>query len=240
MTHVLLVEESTQVLSNSTSSKPEDISVYDPNAPIRPILVHNHSPSVSHRPIVLPPDNFIPVLNADSTLTLPPPHELSQPVLATTPGASFEISTRGRESSRPTEAGPSAQRRYAPPRATSVGSPQSTRLSQLDLVSPPPYRQEARSERQREKMRQRASTVTAASQPSIERVERWREHSGDYTPAESPTPKRDAPDPNRIIPKNDIQVRFSCLACIAESQYTYSPVLASNFDGSAFPCNLPK
>ncbi|KAF9522961.1 hypothetical protein CPB83DRAFT_70442 [Crepidotus variabilis] len=216
-TTVPLRVPSTQPPLASVSSQPEDISVQEPTAPIKPISIYNHSPSASHRSIVLP-DNYIPTLNADSTITLPPPHDFSQPILtATAPEPTRPSSTRGRLSTRPEEAGPSSSsrlghrsdRRYPPPtRATSVGSPQSTHISELDLVSPPRHRPDARSERQREKMRQRASTVTAAPPPTHERVERWRDLSRGYgrptTPA-SPTPRREAPDPNRIIPKNDIE-----------------------------------
>jgi len=40
----------------------------------------NQSPVPSRRSIVLPPDNYIPVLNADATISLPPPHELAMPL----------------------------------------------------------------------------------------------------------------------------------------------------------------
>lgn len=42
--------------------------------------IPNKSPAASRRSIPLPPDNYIPILNPDSTITLPPPHELSIPV----------------------------------------------------------------------------------------------------------------------------------------------------------------
>jgi len=40
----------------------------------------NQSPVASRRSVVLPPDNYIPVLNADATISLPPPHELAMPL----------------------------------------------------------------------------------------------------------------------------------------------------------------
>ncbi|KAJ3500998.1 hypothetical protein NLJ89_g9539 [Agrocybe chaxingu] len=67
-----------------SNSRPETIDVND-NTPIRPISVHNHSPSVIHRPIVLPPDNYIPTMGANSMISLPPPHELSLPVAPEAP-----------------------------------------------------------------------------------------------------------------------------------------------------------
>jgi hypothetical protein len=42
--------------------------------------VRNQSPVASRRSVVLPPDNYIPILNADATITLPPPHELNMPL----------------------------------------------------------------------------------------------------------------------------------------------------------------
>jgi len=46
--------------------------------------IPNKSPAASRRSIHLP-DNYIPTLNPDSTITLPPPHELSIPVLPEVP-----------------------------------------------------------------------------------------------------------------------------------------------------------
>ncbi|KAF9463444.1 hypothetical protein BDZ94DRAFT_1321786 [Collybia nuda] len=42
-----------------------------------PSLARSHR---SHRSVVFPPDGYIPTLGPDSLITLPPPHELSQPV----------------------------------------------------------------------------------------------------------------------------------------------------------------
>ncbi|CAA7261091.1 unnamed protein product [Cyclocybe aegerita] len=69
---------------NRSNSRPETIDVND-NTPIRPISVHNHSPSVVHRPITLPPDNYIPTMGPNSMISLPPPHELSLPVAPEAP-----------------------------------------------------------------------------------------------------------------------------------------------------------
>lgn len=65
--------------------RPERISIQpqpsgDPNGPIHPVPVWNYSPSVFHERITLPPDNYIPTMDANSVINLPPPHELSYPV----------------------------------------------------------------------------------------------------------------------------------------------------------------
>lgn len=60
--------------------------------PIRPISIRNHSPTVSHRSFKLPPDGYIPTLDANSVIMLPPPHELSIPV-PPTPKPSASVTT---------------------------------------------------------------------------------------------------------------------------------------------------
>ncbi|KAF8872611.1 hypothetical protein CPB84DRAFT_1799127, partial [Gymnopilus junonius] len=67
------------------SKHPETINVQDPNAPIHPVSIRNMTPSIRHERIVLPPDNYIPTMGPDSLITLPPPHELSQPVAPEAP-----------------------------------------------------------------------------------------------------------------------------------------------------------
>ena len=64
----------------SVSSRPEEITIQNATARPRSMSVRNQSPVASRRSVVLPPDNYIPVLNADATITLPPPHELNMPL----------------------------------------------------------------------------------------------------------------------------------------------------------------
>jgi hypothetical protein len=146
------------------TTKPAERITIQPNAEpseqIHPIPIHNHSPSVSHRTIVLPPDNYIPTLGPDSLISLPPPHELSQPVPPVAP--STQTAPRSRSNSRardvfdddyearryadrdrrnppPSQSERVAERdsrRYAA-RRMSVTSRGSTRLSELDLLGPP-------------------------------------------------------------------------------------------------------
>ncbi|KIJ69696.1 hypothetical protein HYDPIDRAFT_164005 [Hydnomerulius pinastri MD-312] len=42
----------------------------------RPVSVQNEAPSVHHSEIYVPPDNYIPVADANQRISLPPPHEL--------------------------------------------------------------------------------------------------------------------------------------------------------------------
>jgi len=143
----------------STTKRAESV---ESSEPIHPIPIHNHSPTVSHRSIVPPPDNYIPTLGPDSLISLPPPHELSQPVPAVAPP--IQTASRSRSNSRApdvfdndveshryadrdrrnplpsrSERGvESDSRRYAAAaRSVSVTSRGSTRLSELDLLGPP-------------------------------------------------------------------------------------------------------
>ncbi|TDL20049.1 hypothetical protein BD410DRAFT_873014 [Rickenella mellea] len=47
---------------------------------VRPISVRNSSPTLTHPHVEVPPDGWIPSADADGTIGLPPPHELSQAI----------------------------------------------------------------------------------------------------------------------------------------------------------------
>lgn len=200
----------------------------EPSEPIHPISIHNHSPSVLHPSIVLPPDNYIPILGPDSLISLPPPHELSQPVPPVAP--STQTAPRSRSNSRapdvfdddyearryadrdrrnappPSRSGRDAKRdsrRYAAAaRSMSVASRGSTRLSELDLLGPPQNglenRQDAESPTLGRRSRPRAST-----QPITQRiVEQWRNANPEYqTPSPSASRREEI----------EIQVRSSSI-----------------------------
>jgi len=152
-------------LHGPTTKPAERITVQpnaEPSEQIHPIPIHNYSPSVSRRSIVLPPDNYIPTLGPDSLISLPPPHELSQPVPPVAPLT--QTAPRSRSNSRAPDVFDDdyearryadRDRRNAPPsrservaerdsrryaaaaRSMSVISRGSTRLSELDLLGPP-------------------------------------------------------------------------------------------------------
>lgn len=108
---------------------PEDIDIRGNRAPVS-FSYRPFSPSASHRSIFLPPDGFIPTLGEDSTIALPPPHELNRPV---TPVAE---STHRNHVSRGDGAEPDG---FPFPRARTASnvSRGSTRISQYDLLSRP-------------------------------------------------------------------------------------------------------
>ncbi|KDR71389.1 hypothetical protein GALMADRAFT_229682 [Galerina marginata CBS 339.88] len=218
--------------------KPEKIEVQpsrDPNEPIHPIPVWNRSPSVQHERIVLPPDNYIPIMDANSMISLPPPHELSMPVAPEAPPLpppNPPTSSRPRSNSRATvnddrdrarprderrdysrpkgddaasvaytaRSGGNDGRKYAtmPSRAMSVLSGRSTRLSELDLLTPPRdgeidarskgrHREEEESPTFRRSTRPRAP----ATQPLTERIaEEWRSANKEYLRPISPPDSR--------------------------------------------------
>ncbi len=142
-------------------SAPEAIRVIPSDGPIRPVSVYNHSPSVVHQSIVLPPDNYIPVMNANSVIALPPPHELTIPVSAEAPpvkppaasqappgargpDSRFRVTNADRPRYKETNDAESAAyaarsgrdaEKYG--RTTSMRSVASTHLSELDMLVPP-------------------------------------------------------------------------------------------------------
>ncbi|KDQ49549.1 hypothetical protein JAAARDRAFT_42783 [Jaapia argillacea MUCL 33604] len=141
-----------------------------PSQPIRsvpPPVVDIRPPSPRVRSAAVPPDNFIPLVQSDNVIRLPPPHEFSQPTPSATSrllsptsdeepvrfippprapsssGAGRPESRSGRPDSR------SANRR--PPRARRRSSPesQSTTISQFEIVSPPSPERKPLRERER-------------------------------------------------------------------------------------------
>ncbi|KAF8963709.1 hypothetical protein BDZ97DRAFT_1818844 [Flammula alnicola] len=170
--------QSGTTIHDHSFKNPEHIKIQPSDKPIHPIPIHNHSPSVSHPSIVLPPDGYIPTLDANSMISLPPPHELSIPVPAEAPPLpppQERSSTRPRSGSRgrhnPSRHGefsdadsvayttrtgrdPDVQKYSHPTSHTmSVRSRGSTQLSELDMLSPPHGYEGDRSERNRARSR---------------------------------------------------------------------------------------
>ncbi|KAF7332370.1 hypothetical protein MKEN_00118800 [Mycena kentingensis (nom. inval.)] len=100
--------------------------------------VRARSPSVarSQRSTVIPPDGFIPVVGpgADSVITLPAPHSLSRPVSMVGDPDDHEREY-GQENAN---AGTSTGRERAWSAAGRATSRASTRMSEFDLLQPPP------------------------------------------------------------------------------------------------------
>ncbi|KZT06508.1 uncharacterized protein LAESUDRAFT_750006 [Laetiporus sulphureus 93-53] len=110
---------------------------------IYPIAVHNTAPSPSHPPVNFPPDGWIPEIDKDKRIRLPPPHDLSPapptpmstiraledgedrpPLMLRPPGTGYTESIRSDSSSVDHH------------RKKSIDS-QSTTMSQFELLGPP-------------------------------------------------------------------------------------------------------
>ncbi|KAJ3984392.1 hypothetical protein F5890DRAFT_1554094 [Lentinula detonsa] len=102
---------------------------------IHPLPVPRPVSSLSHRSI--PPDNYIPTITpTDHYIPMPPPHELSIPVPSTTPAPAPSEPEAMREDFADYRG---QARKLTRSRAASTGSRASTRISEYDLVSPPPH-----------------------------------------------------------------------------------------------------
>jgi hypothetical protein len=97
---------------------------------IQPVSVRN-TPSPSHHPeTIIPQDGFIPRAENDSSIRLPPPHEMVPPVSPTSP----TFVRQELESSPLMVRNPGARHEFVPLEPESPGS---TTISQFELVSEP-------------------------------------------------------------------------------------------------------
>ena len=128
----------------SQTSRPQSVSQPWAGPPTdppfsRPTSVQNSPPSVRRSEFHVPPDNYIPVADANHNISLPPPHELHRSIPSPTPsqGTLGPTSERGRSRDYMYD-------NYAPPRrgspddslASGKQSATST-ISQLDIVGLP-------------------------------------------------------------------------------------------------------
>lgn len=66
------------------SPVPMPVPDFNPNpSDVRPISVYNRTPSPVHPHVDIPPDGYIPNVDKDGNMTIPPPHELSRQLSAT-------------------------------------------------------------------------------------------------------------------------------------------------------------
>ena len=117
------------------SSNPEVLSHPEPVPPppsdFQPRVVRN-TPSPSHHPEnIIPPDGFIPRAENDSTIRLPPPHEMERTLSPTSPTLVRQASM---ESGPLMVRNPGSRRDIVPLEPESPGS---TTISQFELVSEP-------------------------------------------------------------------------------------------------------
>lgn len=126
-----------------------------------PTPIHNAPPSPTHPPYDIIPDNYIPIANDSSEITLPPQHELSRPVspAASPPPPSMSVaetilpiaapsqetlvqapSVRSRDFAYNNRTNPSfpdfLNRPRGPPGTMSPQSRTSTRISEFDILGP--------------------------------------------------------------------------------------------------------
>ncbi|KAH9965970.1 hypothetical protein BC827DRAFT_1355004 [Russula dissimulans] len=117
------------------SSNPQVLShpepVLPPPSDIRPIVVRNTPSPSPHPESIIPPDGFIPHAASDSTIRLPPPHEMVRAISPTSPTLNRQASTE----SEPLMVRIAEVRRDVVP--LEPESPGSTTISQFELVSEP-------------------------------------------------------------------------------------------------------
>ncbi|KAG6857760.1 hypothetical protein H0H87_004176 [Tephrocybe sp. NHM501043] len=68
----------------------------------RPLSFRSASPSVYHQQVSIPPDGYIPVVDADNIIRMPPPHELARPPPTPERPSSPQLSQIAPEEPRPT------------------------------------------------------------------------------------------------------------------------------------------
>jgi hypothetical protein len=148
----------TRASRSPTTRTPVPVPVSAPSQSpesIRPIPVRNSMPSPAPHSTRVLRDGFIPEADRDSTIHIPPPHELSMPVRSpqasepslpplppSRPGSerdTFGPTVLTRDYAYPSGGGPEQGRSHGVPRnrTTSTASRGSTTISQYDLVSPP-------------------------------------------------------------------------------------------------------
>lgn len=108
--------------------------------PMRPISVPNAPPSPRHPDVAIPPDGWVPELDEDNRIRLPPPHEMQRPP---TPASPSPLPVPPPNNLRGPDRPPSVARDYAyvkpstPSLAESIPTSLSTTMSQFDLVNSP-------------------------------------------------------------------------------------------------------
>jgi hypothetical protein len=103
---------------------------------IRPRSIRNASPSVRHSQVSIPPEGYIPALDADHMIRIPPPHELSRPppTPERPPSPPLPESGDTAHTNRPNTPHHTQQARHQ-----SSPESNSTAFSQFDMVNDPGY-----------------------------------------------------------------------------------------------------
>ncbi|KAF9481558.1 hypothetical protein BDN70DRAFT_854970 [Pholiota conissans] len=101
----------------------------------RPVSVRTITPAPQHPAVDIPPDNFIPVLDADMRIRLPPPHEFATRSQSPVPPPASESSVTSQEPLPIAPRTHTAQQRTGRHRRNSSSG--SSSLSQLDIINKP-------------------------------------------------------------------------------------------------------
>lgn len=145
-------------------SHPESDLVPPPPSHIQPTVVHN-TPSPPHHPeTIIPPDTFIPHAENDSTIRLPPPHEMARTVsprtVSSTPTLLRQVSM---ESEPLMIRNPGTRHEVVPLEPESPGS---TTISQFELVSEPSGSVSRQSRRKKRSLSVIPEVVSAENTPA--------------------------------------------------------------------------
>jgi len=135
-------------------------AVPPPQGDIRPIVVHNTLSPPHHPETIIPPDGFIPRAENDSTIRLPPPHEMARAVSPTSPTLVRQASM---ESQPLMIRNPDTRHEIVPLEPESPGS---TTISQFELVSEPNGSVSRQSRRKRRSLSVIPEVVSAENTPS--------------------------------------------------------------------------
>jgi hypothetical protein len=176
---------------------------------IRPVPIHNAPSSPSHRSIDVPPEGYIPAMDGNSYIGLPPPHELSMPVPSPTSRSAGQSLPAGNEGAA-AEPRRIQSRDYAytngalapGTRSPSALSRGSTRISQYDILSAPRDGSQNSSLRRMPRTnlgRERSTTPTAGPRgversPTERIVDEWRSANPDVVGLGTPSPVTNSHD----------------------------------------------
>ena len=127
-----------------------------------PIAVHNTPSPLHHPETIIPPDGFIPRAENDSTIRLPPPHEMSRTVSPTSPTLARQESMES-EPLRVLIRDPGTRHEVVPLEPESPGS---TTISQFELVSEPNGSVSRQSRRKRRSLSVIPEVVSAENTPA--------------------------------------------------------------------------
>lgn len=128
-----------------------------------PPMVVRDAPSPSRRPrSIIPPDGFIPHIESDSTIRLPPPHGMAQPVAPSSPTLDRQPSM---ESEPLMVRDPGVRHEVVP---LEPGSPGSTTISQFELVSDPSGSVSRQSRRKRRSLSVIPESVSSDNTPAAQ------------------------------------------------------------------------